>query len=147
MKHSAHQEDLAERLGRIFDATIKAGKYKSRAAVLKAAGLSSGYLTELRKRIRTQGSASLTMETAAAIAHAVGCDPSQLMGAAPHTGLTEPYPERVAAVVAARALQLPELAIAAVLTEEPSDDPGRLYWFRRIETEAERLRPSARAIS
>jgi hypothetical protein len=139
-------ENVAERLERLFDQAVAAGQYGSHAQILKAAGLTTGWFSELKGRVRRKPAAGISGKTAAALATALGVSTSAVLGTEDErvpVGEADPYPDRFWAVQAARALQYPEAAIRVVLTEDPGRDPGRLYWFRRIEAESESLRPSA----
>lgn len=141
---SQTEKNLADRLEELFQQAIDAGRFKHKTAILEAAGLSSGFFSEMRKRIRQNGFATLNGGTAEKIAKVLRLELYQVMQATDATG-ADPYQSREWAIIAARALQFPEVAIQAVMSEDPGSDPGRLYWFHRIETEAERLRPASGA--
>lgn len=132
-----------DRLESLIDAAVAAGRFRSRAHFLRSVELSSGYLGALRKRLEAGEGRSMHADAARRIAAALRMSTDELMGNLGAPAVAEdPYPDRVWAVSAARILQFPELAIQAVLKEDPGRDPGRMYWFRRIESEAERLRPA-----
>lgn len=127
-----------------MDQAIKSGRYPSRAAILRAAKLSSGYLGEFRDRLKKNPKAGLTTPVVRKLAAALGVTERDILGG----DETEPetvdiYPERAWAIDAARRLKFPEASIQVVLKERPARDPGRMYWFRRIEAESERAVPAA----
>lgn len=110
---------------------------------MDAAGLSPSYLAERVSAANKDPSASIRQATLVKLAQVLGVPVSELTGEdAGEAPVVDIYPGRAFAVLAARALQLPEAAIQVVLREDPGHDPGRLYWFRRMESEAERLRPA-----
>ena len=135
---------LPDPIGDLFDEAVEAGRFRSRSAILSECNLSSGFFSERQARMRDQGFATLNERTAEVISRVLGVEIYRLFEASSGSS-PEQYPSRAWAVVAARALQLPEVAIQAVMTEDPGRDPGRLYWFHRIETEAERFRPASGA--
>jgi hypothetical protein len=128
-----------------MDEAVRSGRYTSRAEILRTHSISSGYIGEFTQRIAKNPKAGMTSATLAKFARALDVSESELIRG---TGEDEPplvdaYPGRAWAVNAARDLQLPEAAIRAVMAEDPGRDPGRMYWFRRIESEAERAAPPA----
>lgn len=140
-------ETVVVRLDRLIRAAIERGDYDSPAAVLRAAELSTGWLAELRGRCLQNPSATIRMSTAARLADVLKVGVSALVGGRQRTISAtlenDPYPNRGKAVAAARALGLSEGAIGIVQAEDPGNDQPRMYWFRRIETEAERHAPAA----
>jgi hypothetical protein len=137
-------ENILVRIERMIDEAVRAGRFRSRTEFLEKAGKSSGYLGEFRQRIAGDPGATITADTARAFAELLAVPVQSIVH--PEQDETPPlvdkYPGRAFAIQAARHLQLPEAAIQLVLKEEPGRDPGRMYWFRRIESEAERLRPT-----
>lgn len=124
---------------------MRAGRFRSEAHFLAEVGLSSGYLGEFATRIEKNPAASMRTATMSRVSELLGVPVAALLA---ENDETEPpvvdiYPERAWAIAAARNLQLPEAAIQLVLKEDPGKDPGRLYWFHRIESEAERVRPAS----
>lgn len=104
------------------------------------AGLSESYLSRLKVRCEENPSATIRANAAELIAAKLGISVENLMA-------TDRKPVRyeslAAAIGAARALGFSEEAIRVASTgSAPEDDPGRLWWFRRIEAEEERLRDS-----
>lgn len=134
---------LPDPIADLFDEAVEADRFRSRSAILKEAKLSSGFFSERQARLREQGYATLNEKTAEAISRVLGVEMYRLFEVSSASANDDPYPSRAWAIVAARALQMPEVAIQAVMSENPGSDPGRLYWFHRIETEAERFRPAA----
>lgn len=135
---------IVDHLEMLIDDAVRAGRFESRAHFLRKAKLSTGYLGSLRKRIETDPDASMTAPVAKRVAAALGMSTDALMGSLEVGSVQDDeYPDRAWAISAARILQFPEVAIQAVLNEDPGRDPGRMYWFRRIEAEAERLRPAS----
>jgi transcriptional regulator with XRE-family HTH domain len=138
------QESVLDRINRLIAEAVRSGRFRSRNDFLEKAGISTGYLAEFRGRTKKNPGASLTPAMARTLATALGVPVSELLGEpAPEAPLVDVYEERAWAVKAARALQYPEAAIQLVLMENPGRDPGRMYWFRRIEAEAERIRPAS----
>lgn len=139
------ENNLVDRLERLIDAAVSATRFESRADFLEQAGVSTGYLGNFRKRVEKNPEATLTAKNAAQFAKLLRMTTGQLLTAI--TGdeppVDDPYPGRAVAMSAARALKFPEVAIQATLLEDPGSDPGPLYWFRRIESETERLRPAS----
>lgn len=138
-------ENVLQRLERLIAEAVRSGRFDSPARILSRAGKSSGYLGEFRQRIESNPAASMTGRTATRFAEVLGVSEGYLLrgeGPAP-SELVDVYPERAEAVDAARKLKLPEAAIRAVLREDPGGRPSLMYWFRRIESEAERVSPPA----
>jgi transcriptional regulator with XRE-family HTH domain len=133
---------LPQRVVRLVEQAVAAGRFESEAAIMEAAGLSPSYIGELRIRAKKNPKAGLKQRTVEALARALGITAAQLVGDVDEPALVDVHPNRAFAVEAARKLQLPEAAIQVVLREQRNDDPSRIFWFRRIEAEAERLRPS-----
>lgn len=127
-----------------MDQAVKSGRYRSRAAILRAAKLSSGYMGEFRDRLKRNPKAGLTTPVVKKLAVALGVSEREVLGVDDsEPEVVDIYPERAWAIEAARKLKFPEAAIQLVLKERPSRDPGRMYWFRRIEAESERVIPAA----
>jgi hypothetical protein len=138
-------ENILQRLERLIGEAVRSGRYNSPAQVLKLAGKSSGYLGEFRERIAENPSAGMSGRTASRFAEILGVSEGHLLrgeGPAP-SELVDVYVERAEAIDAARKLKFPEAAIRAVLREDPGGRPSAMYWFRRIESEAERVAPPA----
>ncbi len=137
--------NILDRLERLIDEAVRSRRFPSTAAVLRSAGVTTGYLSEFRKRIGKDPKADMTSQTIARFARALGVSAAEITGGEdePEPPLVDKYSERAWSITAARALKLPEAAIQVVLAEDPGGTPSRMYWFRRIETEAERLKPSA----
>jgi transcriptional regulator with XRE-family HTH domain len=137
-------ESLPHRVRRLVAEAVKAGRCSSERDVMDAAGLSPSYLAERINAANKDPSVSIRQATLVRIAVALGISVADLTGdVGGEAPLVDVYPSRAWAIMAARNLQLPEAAIQVVLREDPGHDPGRLYWFRRIESETERLRPSS----
>lgn len=136
-------EELVVRIRRLIAERVKAGQFDSERQALKAAGISGSWLANRLHDVRSGSSPSVKESTLRKLAALLGITLEDLVGvpSAEDAPLVDIYPGRAWAIVAARALQLPEAAVQVVLREDPGHDPGRLYWFRRIESEAERLRP------
>ena len=127
-----------------MDQAIRSGRYPSRAAILRAAKLSSGYMGEFRDRLKKNPKSGLTTPVVKRLAAALGVTERDVLGSDESEPETiDIYPERAWAIDAARRLKFPEAAIQVVLKEQPARDPGRMYWFRRIESETERAVPTA----
>jgi hypothetical protein len=138
------KENILQRIRRLVAESVRAGRYPSSTAALRAAGLSTGFFGELSKRLASDPEAGMTDRTAKALAEVLGVDVQTILsGETEASTLVDVYPERSAAVEAARKLQLPEAAIQLVLKENPGGSPSAMYWFRRIESEAERVSPTA----
>jgi hypothetical protein len=129
-------------LDRLISEAVAAGRFTNQAQVLKAVGLSSGYMGELRQRTAKNPDATLNLDTAVKFADVLGCPVTLLTGDTPAPS-GDPYEGRSWAIIAARALGLPESAIQTILAEDPGHDPGKLWWFKRIEAEGERLVPAS----
>ncbi len=104
-------------------------------------------MAEFRRRIEANPEAGLTGDVARRFAEALGVSEGFIIRGEEELvpELLDVLPERAQAVDAARKLKFPEAAIRAVLRESPppGEPPSALYWFRRIETEAERVAPTA----
>lgn len=138
-------ENIVERIKRLIAEAVRSGRFASEAQALKEAGISSGYLGELTKRLKSNPAASMVGPTARKLADTLGVSVEVILrgqseGEPP---VVDKYPERAWAVSSARGLKYSEAAIQLVLREDPGTDPGRMYWFRRIEAEDERVRPPA----
>lgn len=130
---------MLTRLLRLIDEAVAVGRFNSRADFLAKAGLTSGYLGEFEAN-RPNG--TIRLDTARRFAALLGTPIGAFTGDDPEEPpVVDIYPGRAWAISAARALRYPEAAIQIVLKETPSDDPGSLFWFRRIESEAQRIRP------
>lgn len=111
---------------------------------MDAAGMSKSYLSERVNAAKKDPNVSMRQVTLVRLASVLGITVAELTGdVGDEAPLVDVYPGRAWAILAARNLQLPEAAIQFVLREDPGHDPGRIYWFRRIEAESERLRPPA----
>lgn len=124
---------------------IKASGYKgSLREWCTDTGLSEGYISNLRDRCAKNPKATIRGDAATLIARALGISTSELLDEQPEASSTS---SRDAAVRAARELGYSAEAIAAATSGEPlRDDPGVLWYFRRIEAEEDRIkrnRPSA----
>lgn len=129
------------RLLRLVDEAVAAGRFNSRADFLAQADLTSGYFGEFETK-RPNG--TIKLDTARRFAELLGTSIASLTGEdAEEPPVIDKFEGRAWAIGAARNMQLPEAAIQLVLKEDPGHDPGRWYWFRRIEAEAERLRPAS----
>ena len=140
------REILAHRVRRLVQEAIKSGLYASEKEMALAAGLSPQWLANFISRAERDSRATFRQSTAEALARALGISLAQLVGDASEEDSALPvdiYPARARAVDAARKLDFPAAAIQVVLREKRDDDPPAIYWFRRIEAEAERIRPSA----
>lgn len=136
-------ETAATRIRRLVAQAIRAGRFANEAQFLKAAELSDGYFGELEKRCAENPEATVRGDTAKRMAAALGVSLAELLGAADEAEqpLVDVYPNRAWAIQAARNLALPEAAIQVVLKQDPGRDLHRMAWFRRIEAEAENIRP------
>lgn len=123
-------------------AAVKSGRFASSAQLLKAAGLSNGFMGELQGRVLKNPAAGLRLDTAQKLATVLQCQVTDL-AIEPEVIDGDPYEGRSWAIIAARALGFSERAIQTVLLETPSTDPGKMWWFRRIEAEQERLAPAS----
>ena len=142
----AMSETLAQRVRRLVQEAIKSGRYATEADAAAAAGRSPQWLANFIIRAEEDPSATMRQDTAEGLARALGISVAELVGAEAADDATLPvdiYPARARAVRAAKDLGFPEAAIQVVLREQRNDEPGALYWFRRIEAEAERIRPAA----
>lgn len=132
-------ETTHERLSRLIQNAVKAGQFRSQTQVLEAAGLSSGYMGELKKRCESDPQAPMTTATAVSLAQALGVSLYDVTGEPQVLADSDDEdPERASAVRAAREMHLPEAAIQAVLRERPGSGDRR-YWWLRIETVASQL--------
>lgn len=139
-------ESIADRIRRLVREAVVAGKFRSSNHFWspEGCGLSKDYLGNLRSRLKTDPDATVTFESADKIARALGLPVSAVTGRDDsHAPVDDRYPNRARAVSAARDLQLPEAAIAAVQAEDHGFDMPRLSWFLRIQAEAVRLAPAA----
>lgn len=140
------REILAHRVRRLVQEAIDSGRYASEKEVALSAGLSPQWLANLVNRAGSNPEATIRQDTAEKLAGALGITVAELTGSAAAEDPALPvdiYPARARAVVAARKLDFPEAAIQVVLREKRNDDPPAIYWFRRIEAEAERIRPAS----
>ena len=139
-------ETIADRIRRLVREAVAAGKFRSANHCWSAegCGLSKDYLGNLRSRLKTDPSATVSFESADKIARALGLPVSAVTGRDDREGPTDdPYPNRARAISAARDLQLPEIAIRSIQAEDHGFDLPRLSWFLRIQAEAVRLAPAA----
>lgn len=130
---------------RIITALRARGRTESERAFSSSLGFSPTYLSQLRDRCEKNPLATIDVDTAMKVAAAIGITVEELMGVANETD--DRYPSRHGAVIAARALQYSQRAIDAVYAESPPNDPGRLWWFRRIEAEETRILSEGHASS
>jgi hypothetical protein len=126
-------ESLADRIDRLWKDT---GRYTSERHFLRKCHISEGYLAQFRSRLAKAGKAEIASDKAVAMASELGISVDDLLGAHPLHLPDDEYPERAAAVGAARLLRYPESAIMSVANETHPHDPGVGYWFRRIEAAA-----------
>lgn len=140
----ARRETASERLNRIIDEAVKAGAFPSRAEVLRRAKVSSGYLAELKQRCDADPGANMRTSTAQKLATTLRVSLADLLDEPAPLVEGDRYANRAEAVSAARTLRLSPAAIRRVQAEDPGEDRPVMYWFRRIETEAERDVPAAK---
>lgn len=124
---------------RVVSAIRESGYEGSLRAWCAEVGLSEAFLSVLRERCKRNPKASIKADAARLIASSLNIEVEDLLGT-----MRRPvrYPSLAAAIGAARQLGFSAEAIAAASAADPGDDPGRLWWFRRIEAEEERLRSS-----
>jgi len=135
-------EQLVVRIRRLIEERVAAGQFESERKALIAAGISGSWLAEKIFQVNAGKEPGVTEKTLRRLSTLLGITLEELIGEVDEEApLVDIYPGRAWAIVAARALQFPEAAIQIVLREDPGHDPGRLYWFRRIESEVERVRP------
>lgn len=139
-------ETAVDRIRRHVAVAIRAGRFTNEAQFLRAIGRSDGYFGELAQRCEKNPKATIRSDTARKMADVLGISVGELLGGdqEPEPPLVDVYPNRAWAIVAARALELPETAVEMVLRQDPGHDLHRLAWFRRIEAEAENLRPATK---
>jgi len=131
-------EKLSERVARLLDAGVAAGRFTSPTHGLKLARISSGWPGELRKREREyergerKDPPTMRGDKAAALAEVLEISVDELLGGPPVAGASETA--RRWAIEAARNLQLSERAIAEVEKRPLTPGLSRLQWFREIET-------------
>ncbi len=139
-------ENISQQLERLIAEAVRAGRYRSRSAFLKQIGLSSGYLSVLRHALQKNPRAQIGINTLRKFAVGLGVDERELyrqQDPAEEPPLVDIHPERAWAVAAARGLRFPEAAIQVVLRIDPGTRrPGRLWWFKMIEAEAEIVGPA-----
>jgi Arc/MetJ-type ribon-helix-helix transcriptional regulator len=138
----------ADRLEWLILQAVAARRFSSHSDFLKQAGFQSrGQLKSWRARLEKNPGAKIGNISAMArlLGMTVERFEAEVFGADPSS--SDRYPSRADAVDAARKLQLPEAAIQAVLSEDPGTDPGRWYWFKRIEAESARLAPFVGVLS
>jgi hypothetical protein len=127
----------------IYDRIILAmrarGRTESERQFCARLGLSQSYLSQLRDRCLKDPGRTIAADVAARIAGELGMTVEELMGSDAQPANEERYPSRSDAVAAARALRYSSAAIDAAYLDDPGWDPGRLWWFRRIEAEESRL--------
>lgn len=139
------KETIVSRIRARVAEAIQTGKFENEAEFLRTARLSTGYFGELEQRCAKNPEATLRQNTASRIAKALGITVAHLVGDdEPEAPLVDRYPNRAWAVMAARNLDLPEAAIQVVLKQNPGRDLPKVAWYRRIESEAESLRPASR---
>jgi transcriptional regulator with XRE-family HTH domain len=134
-------EHIILRVRRLVFEACAAGQFEDEKRVMEAAGLSPSYLAQRVHDLKKSGKADMGFRALVGIAGALGVSVSALIGDEPEPELVDVHPGRAHAVKAARSFKLPDAAIQLVMRDDRPDDPGALYWFRRIEAEAERLRP------
>jgi len=128
---------------RIIQAIHSRGRTESERAFCTKIGLSPTYLSSLRDNCQKDPERSIDVATASKFARELGIDIETLTGIDP-LPVDDPYPSRLDAVLAARAMKFSQHAIDSAYREDPGSDPGRLWWFHRIEAEESRLQfPSA----
>lgn len=124
---------------RIVTAMRKRGRTDSARAFCKAIGLSPTYLSQLKARCERNPDATIGSDEAQRMALELGAPIEELLGTSTPSVEGDEYPTRPDAVAAARALKFPQQAIDSIYLEHPPTDPGRLWWFRRIEAESSRF--------
>lgn len=136
--------DSADRLELLIKRAIARRKFGSVSEFFQTAGFKSrGQLQSWRSRLKDNPEARIGNISAMARALDMSVEDFEEAVFGSFIDPNNPYPSRDAAVSAARKLQLPEEAIAVILGETPSSDPGSWYWFKRIEAEASRILPFA----
>jgi transcriptional regulator with XRE-family HTH domain len=138
---SVGSEHIILRVRRLVLEACAAGQFEDEKRVMEAAGLSPSYLAQRVHDLKKSGKADMGFRALVGIAGALGVSVSALIGDDPEPELVDVHAGRAHAVKAARSFKLPDAAIQVVMRDDRPDDPGALYWFRRIEAEAERLRP------
>jgi transcriptional regulator with XRE-family HTH domain len=134
-------EHIIQRVRRLVLEACEIGQFEDEKRVMEAAGLSPSYLAQRVHDLKKTGKADMGFRALAGIAKALGISVAALIGEEPDPELVDLHAGRAVAVKAARSFRLPDAAIQVVLRDDRPDDPGAVYWFRRIEAEAERLRP------
>jgi hypothetical protein len=124
---------------RIVTAMRKRGRVDSARAFCKTCGLSPTYLSQLKARCDGNPDATIGSDEAQRMARELGAPIEELLGTPAPSIEGDEYPTRPDAVAAARALKFPQQAIDSIYLEHPAKDPGRLWWFRRIEAESSRF--------
>lgn len=125
---------------RIVGALRAKGRLESERQLCKKIGLSPTYLSQLKNRCKKVPGTTIASDVATMFADEIGVPVEELIGGgAPQQIEGDAYPSRADAVVAARALRFSQRAIDAVCSDDPGWDPGRLWWFRRIEAEEARI--------
>lgn len=138
-------QSIHDRIEQLVREAVRARRFNSLRDFAVKAGLSSSYFAERKHKIRRGKDPEITLSTVQRVAELLGVsvvdviDPGREEPALP----VDKYEGRARAIAAARMLGLPEAAIQLVLREDPGRDPGVMYWYRRIESESERVRPAA----
>lgn len=134
----------ADRLHQLILQAVAARRFSSTSDFLKKAGFQSrGQIKSWRKRLEDDPEAKISNVSQMARLLGMSVEDFEERVFGRQQGGDDRYPSRADAVAAARSLKLPEAAIQIVLTEDPGPDPGRWYWFKRIEAETARLVPFA----
>lgn len=131
-------ETAHARLSRLIGQAVKSGQFKNQTQILRAAGLSSGYMGELAQRCAANPQATIQADTAVSLAQALGVSLYDITGEKERPADDDEDPERGWAVSSARIMRLPEAAIQVVLRESPGAG-DRWYWWLRIETVARQI--------
>jgi transcriptional regulator with XRE-family HTH domain len=134
-------EHIILRVRRLVLEACEVGQFEDEKRVMEAAGLSPSYLAQRVHDLKKSGKADMGFRALVGIAHALGISVATLIGEEPDPKLVDVHAGRAIAVEAARSFRFPDAAIQLVLRDDRPDDPGPVYWFRRIEAETERLRP------
>ncbi len=138
--------DPGKRLEELIKTAVNSsgGQYTSVTDfVTKAGAKGRGTFSNWKRRVKADPGARMDAWLFRNLASQLGFTWDQLDSLVypPSKSSADPFPNRTAAVQAARDLQLPEEAIRAVLSEQPQADGSRWYWFKRIEAEAMRFAP------
>jgi len=136
------KRNVLDRLLSYVEEAVRAGRFQSKADFLKQARLSRAYFSEFKIRLEKDPDATMLMPSLQRCAQLLGVSVADIAGEkGDEPDVLDVYEGRAWAIQAARNLKLPEAAIQNVLKEDPGVDPGRMFWFRRIESEALRIHP------